>query len=233
MIYYRKRIHQNLVSRFTLGEPAMANPPLRFCLNWSLLLPSPSSAGGGDGGRPGGCTQGSPSLFTGALMNLASFLWDRAHQGFSRLQAPNHHRRRHHHHHDASAEVVVVAGDSEKKKKKKQPLLTWQEQGAAEQRALALALSSQKPATILEFYSPNCTLCRSLLPSILHVESENSSWLNVVMADVENKLWLPEVSPYLWAFPYIYCLLVSDFLHSEKTGIFSFKISISSFCMSI
>ena len=95
MIYYRKRIHQNLVSRFTLGEPAMANPPLRFCLNWSLLLPSPSSAGGGDGGRPGGCTQGSPSLFTGALMNLASFLWDRAHQGFSRLQAPNHHRRRH------------------------------------------------------------------------------------------------------------------------------------------
>jgi thiol-disulfide isomerase/thioredoxin len=57
-----------------------------------------------------------------------------------------------------------------------------------------MALAARKPATILEFYSPNCTLCRSLLPTVLHVESENSCWLNVVLADVENRLWLPEVS---------------------------------------
>jgi thiol-disulfide isomerase/thioredoxin len=77
--------------------------------------------------------------------------------------------------------------------KKPKKLLPWREQGAAEQRALAMALAARKPATILEFYSPNCTLCRSLLPTVLHVESENSCWLNVVLADVENKLWLPEV----------------------------------------
>lgn len=72
--------------------------------------------------------------------------------------------------------------------------LSSEEQGDAEERALALALVSRKRATVLEFYSPKCTLCRSLLRLILEVEHKNKDWLSIVMADVENKRWLPEVS---------------------------------------
>lgn len=72
--------------------------------------------------------------------------------------------------------------------------LSSEEQGDSEERALALALVSGKRATLLEFYSPKCTLCRSLLRLVLEVEHRNKDWLSVVMADAENKRWLPEVS---------------------------------------
>lgn len=96
--------------------------------------------------------------------------------------------------------------------------LSPQEQGQAEQRALALALALKKPATVLEFYSPKCTLCRSLLPTVLEVESRNASWLNIVMADVENKLWLPEVL--LYDINYVPCFVLLDSNGSawSKTG---------------
>jgi hypothetical protein len=71
--------------------------------------------------------------------------------------------------------------------------LSSEEQGEAEERALAAALVSRQRATVLEFYSPRCSLCRSLLNIVLEMEAKNKDWLNVVLADVENKKWLPEV----------------------------------------
>ncbi|KAI4345752.1 hypothetical protein L6164_012850 [Bauhinia variegata] len=72
--------------------------------------------------------------------------------------------------------------------------LTPSEQGEAEHRAFASALASGKEATVIEFYSPKCGLCNSLLNFVSEVETRNSDWLNIVMADAENEKWLPEVS---------------------------------------
>lgn len=71
--------------------------------------------------------------------------------------------------------------------------LTREDQGEAEHRALALALASGKEATVLEFYSPKCRLCNSLLDLVLRLESRNSDWVSFVLADAENEMWLPEV----------------------------------------
>lgn len=72
-------------------------------------------------------------------------------------------------------------------------ILGSQEQGEAEQRAFAAALATGKAATLVEFYSPKCKLCNSLLPFVMEMEKRNSDWLNIVMADAENDTWLPEV----------------------------------------
>jgi len=77
--------------------------------------------------------------------------------------------------------------------KKESRRLTAEEQGDAEERALAIALAGRQKATLLEFYSPRCTLCQSLLKVIEDVERREGDWLRIVMADVENKKWLPEV----------------------------------------
>ncbi|BAT94741.1 hypothetical protein VIGAN_08137500 [Vigna angularis var. angularis] len=74
---------------------------------------------------------------------------------------------------------------------KKKTTLT---QSEAEQRAFALALASAKEATLVEFYSAKCRLCNSLFKFVSEVETRNSHWLNIVMADAENPNWLPEVS---------------------------------------
>jgi len=66
-------------------------------------------------------------------------------------------------------------------------------QSEAEQRAFASALASGKEATLVDFYSPKCRLCNSLLKFVSEVEPRNSHWLNIVMADAENPNWLPEV----------------------------------------
>lgn len=71
--------------------------------------------------------------------------------------------------------------------------LSREEQGEAEHRALALALASGKEATVLEFYSPKCRLCNSLLDLVLRLEARNSDWVSFVLADAENEMWLPEV----------------------------------------
>lgn len=77
--------------------------------------------------------------------------------------------------------------------KSKKRILSPEEQGEAEQRAFATALASEKEATVIEFYSPKCRLCNSLLTFVTEVEGRNSNWLNIVMADAENEKWLPEV----------------------------------------
>ncbi|KAJ9674517.1 hypothetical protein PVL29_023834 [Vitis rotundifolia] len=87
-------------------------------------------------------------------------------------------------------------------------ILTPEEQGEAEQRALASALASRKVATVIEFYSPNCRLCTSLLGFVLEVESKNSDWLTIVMADAENDKWLPELLHY--DIRYVPCFVLLD-----------------------
>ncbi|XP_024528398.1 uncharacterized protein LOC112345568 [Selaginella moellendorffii] len=97
--------------------------------------------------------------------------------------------------------------------------LSQEEQGEAEQRALALALSSRKRAVILEFYSPKCTLCKSLLDLVLEVERKNQDWLGIVMADVDNKKWLPEVLYYDIKYVPCFVLLDSRGRALAKTGV--------------
>lgn len=79
-----------------------------------------------------------------------------------------------------------------------------QMQGEAEQRAFAAALATARDATLLEFYSPKCRLCNSLLPFVTEIENRNSGWLNIVMADAENDMWLPEVIFFLFSFFFLY-----------------------------
>lgn len=76
---------------------------------------------------------------------------------------------------------------------KRKPL-SPDEQGEAEHRAFASALASGKSAMVIEFYSPKCSLCNSLLKFVMEVENRNSDWLNIVLADAENEKWLPEVT---------------------------------------
>ncbi|KAK9109035.1 hypothetical protein Sjap_017095 [Stephania japonica] len=97
--------------------------------------------------------------------------------------------------------------------------LSSDQQGEAEQRALALALASGKEATVVEFYSPKCRLCNSLLPLVMEIESKNAGWLSVVLADAENDKWLPELLYY--NIKYVPCFVLLD-KHGQalaKTGI--------------
>ena len=84
-------------------------------------------------------------------------------------------------------------GTGRNKISKPKPFLSPEEQGEAEQSAFASALASGKEATVLEFYSPKCRLCNSLLNFVTEIEGRNFDWLNIVMADAENDKWLPEV----------------------------------------
>lgn len=99
--------------------------------------------------------------------------------------------------------LYVRAGQNNVLKSKKR-ILSPEEQGEAEQRAFASALASRKEATVIEFYSSKCSLCNSLIAFVTEVESRNSNWLNIVMADAENEKWLPEVTCSLSDFFYIH-----------------------------
>uniref|UniRef100_A0A7C8YIZ3 Thioredoxin domain-containing protein n=1 Tax=Opuntia streptacantha TaxID=393608 RepID=A0A7C8YIZ3_OPUST len=117
----------------------------------------------------------------------------------------------------------VNSSDNLKTTTKKMPLtnkrLSPEEQAEAEQRALALALASRKEATVIEFYSPKCALCNSLLNFVMEVENRNSQWLNIVMADAENEKWLPELLHY--DIKYVPCFVILDKhgLALAKTGV--------------
>ncbi|KAK1274885.1 hypothetical protein QJS04_geneDACA005699 [Acorus gramineus] len=87
--------------------------------------------------------------------------------------------------------------------------LSSEEQGEAEQRALAAALAAKdKEATVIEFYSPKCRLCGSLADAVAEVERRNSGWLSVVLADAENERWLPELI--LYDIKYVPCFVLLD-----------------------
>ncbi|KAI3930834.1 hypothetical protein MKX01_037280 [Papaver californicum] len=97
--------------------------------------------------------------------------------------------------------------------------LSPEEQGEAENRALALALASGKEATVMEFYSPKCRLRNSLLDFVMEIESRNSDWLNIVMADAENEKWLPELLHYDVRYVPCFVLLDKDGRALAKTGV--------------
>lgn len=78
----------------------------------------------------------------------------------------------------------------------------------AEERALASALATKKEATLIQFYSPKCRLCASLANVVMEVEAKNAEWLNIVMVDVENRAWLPEVLHY--DIKYVPCFVLLD-----------------------
>ncbi|KAG6409898.1 hypothetical protein SASPL_127940 [Salvia splendens] len=76
-----------------------------------------------------------------------------------------------------------------------------------------------RDATLLEFYSPKCRLCNSLRPFVTEIENRNSDWFNIVMADAENDMWLPELLHY--DIKYVPCFVLVD-KHGNalaKTGI--------------
>lgn len=108
----------------------------------------------------------------------------------------------------------------------KKKSLSPQEQGDLELRALACALASGKDATVIEFYSPKCSLCNSMIDFVSHVENKNSNWLNIVMADAENDQWLPELLHY--DIKYVPCFVILD-KHGNalaKTGVPSSRLHV-------
>ncbi|WCJ35366.1 Thioredoxin superfamily protein [Euphorbia peplus] len=122
-----------------------------------------------------------------------------------------------------SLQTLGPEGDGLKSRMK---VLSPELQGEAEQRAFASALASGKEATILEFYSPKCRLCSSLLGFVMEVENRNSSWLNIVMADAENEKWLPELLHY--DIRYVPCFVLLD-KHGRalaKTGVPSSRLHV-------
>lgn len=97
--------------------------------------------------------------------------------------------------------------------------LSREDQGEAEQLALASALASGKAATVVEFYSPKCRLCNSLLDLVLQLEARNSDWASFVLVDAENERWLPELLHY--DIKYVPCFVLLD-KHGRalaKTGV--------------
>ena len=96
---------------------------------------------------------------------------------------------------------------SSQSRKRKSPGGEAEEQAEAEQGAFAAALASGKEATVVEFYSPKCRLCSSMLSFVSEIEARNSEWLNIVMADAENQQWLPEV---IFAFCTVFQLVNGD-----------------------
>ncbi|MCD7463242.1 hypothetical protein HAX54_050200 [Datura stramonium] len=104
--------------------------------------------------------------------------------------------------------------------------LTPAEQAEVEQSALASVLASGKEGTVIEFYSPKCRLCNSLVNFVNEVENRNSDWLNIVMADAENDQWLPELLHY--DIKYVPCFVLLD-KHGRalaKTGVPSSRLHV-------
>lgn len=97
--------------------------------------------------------------------------------------------------------------------------LTPEEQGEMEQSAFASALAIGKDATVIEFYSPKCSLCNSLVNFVSEVEGRNLDWLNIVMADAENEKWLPELLHYDIRYVPCFVLLDQKGRALAKTGI--------------
>ncbi|KAL9446128.1 hypothetical protein AB3S75_013909 [Citrus x aurantiifolia] len=95
--------------------------------------------------------------------------------------------------------LYVRAGQNNNLKSKKRTL-SPEEQGEAEQRAFASALAK--------------------------VESRNSNWLNIVMADAENEKWLPELLHYDINYVPCFVLLDKDGKALGKTGIPSSRLHV-------
>ena len=60
---------------------------------------------------------------------------------------------------------------------------------------LSVAMASGKP-TIVEFYADWCEACRSMAPALNAVENRQHDQLNVVLLNVDNPRWQPEIDSY-------------------------------------
>jgi thiol-disulfide isomerase/thioredoxin len=60
---------------------------------------------------------------------------------------------------------------------------------------LSVALANGRP-TIVEFYADWCEACRSMAPALDGVESREHDQLNVVLLNVDNPRWQPEIDRY-------------------------------------
>jgi thiol-disulfide isomerase/thioredoxin len=69
------------------------------------------------------------------------------------------------------------------------------EQLARRSPALPLALASGKP-TVVEFYADWCEACRSMAPAMAALEGQHRGELNVVLLNVDNPRWSPEIDRY-------------------------------------
>ncbi|KAF8022135.1 hypothetical protein BT93_G2319 [Corymbia citriodora subsp. variegata] len=181
----------------------------QFCLKW----PWDSHQNPTD---PKGCSFETPWLFK-SLQNVGSLASNLL---VSALKPPLSHD-------PSSQSSPLVAGNSKDKVLKLQKKgLSAEGQGEAEQRAFASALASRKEATVIEFYSPKCRLCSSLLKFVLEVEGRNSDWLNIVMADAENEMWLPELLHYDIRYVPCFVLLDKSGRALAKTGIPSSRLHV-------
>lgn len=161
-----------------IPNPNSKSSSSSFCIKWpwDSLNPNPKISQ-----TPNPCNFEPPWLFK-SLQNLGSFAFNFANSisNSSISQTPN----------SSKPDQKLILTWNKKEKKASGDA----KQAEAEQRAFAAALESGKEATLLEFYSPKCRLCNSLLGFVLEMETRNAQWLNVVMADAENQKWLPEVS---------------------------------------
>nr|GMC48113.1 thioredoxin-like protein HCF164, chloroplastic [Ipomoea batatas]GMC56124.1 thioredoxin-like protein HCF164, chloroplastic [Ipomoea batatas] len=177
-------------------ENSKSNNPL-FCLKWPWDTVNPNQNNPQSHATP--CTLEAPWLFK-SFQNLTSL-------AFSFIHNTSNSR-------NFSLGIPALKPPPAVKKK-----LSPEEQSEAEQRAFAAALAGAKEATVLEFYSPACQLCNSLLTFVTEVEKRNSDWLNIVYVDATNDQWLPELLNY--NINYVPCFVLLD-KHGKalaKTGV--------------
>jgi thiol-disulfide isomerase/thioredoxin len=60
---------------------------------------------------------------------------------------------------------------------------------------LPVALGNGKP-TVVEFYADWCEACRSMAPAIETIEAQHRGQLDVVLLNVDNPRWQPELERY-------------------------------------
>ena len=60
---------------------------------------------------------------------------------------------------------------------------------------LPVALRNGRP-TVVEFYADWCEACRTMAPAMETIESQHRGTLNVVLLNVDNPRWQPEVERY-------------------------------------
>jgi thiol-disulfide isomerase/thioredoxin len=69
------------------------------------------------------------------------------------------------------------------------------EQMARRSLELPVALANGRP-TILEFYADWCEVCRTMAPAVEAIETKHRGALNLVLLNVDNPRWGPEIERY-------------------------------------